>query len=879
MSQSRQIKRLADYQAPAFLTHSIELEFVLEPAATLVTATSKISRQGVHQLPLILDGHGFELLGISLDNQPLTDYQQTEEQLILSPLSAEFELRITTRLNPAENTALEGLYLSGGAYCTQCEAEGFRRITYYQDRPDVLAVFTTHIVADPQQFPFLLSNGNLIADTRLDNGKRRVTWFDPYPKPCYLFALVAGDFDELTGSYTTGSGREVALKFYVDKGNRERAAFALESLKRAMLWDEQEFGLEYDLDIYMVVAVDFFNMGAMENKGLNVFNSKFVLANPQTATDVDYFNIESIIGHEYFHNWTGNRVTCRDWFQLSLKEGLTVFRDQQFSAAMGSATLCRIDAIKTIRTAQFAEDAGPMAHPIRPEQVLEMNNFYTVTVYDKGAEVIRMQHTLLGQAGFRRGMDLYFQRFDGKAVTCDDFVQAMQDANQIDLSQFRRWYQQAGTPQLTVTSSQDATQASFTLTLQQHTAATSDGSPKLPLVLPVRLELISLDLNYRQQHLLILTEERQNFVFENVPPNVRAVLLADFSAPVKLQQQISLDDLLFIAANASDGVARWDAMQQIWSALVRESVDATHPVCIPENLVAMFRQLLEQPLDDLEFTAELLALPGFDTLAEQYPQIPVDGILDTLQSFRLQIARALTPELVRCYQGLPRLPYQYQSTQVGIRKLQSLCLSYLAQILSTAAAAQKAATDTAIPDSDFIAAATRLLQQHYLQADNMTDRQATLTAAVQAGLELAQPLLEDLLEKNGQDPLIFDKWASLQVSLPTEKVFERIENIVNYPQFSWNNPNRVRAVFSAFSHYNPQQFHRPDGRGYQLLAGIVGKIDQSNPQLAARLVTPLLSWKRYDEARQLLIKQQLGQLRDQPGLSNDLFEKVARSLS
>ncbi|OBP15024.1 aminopeptidase N [Rheinheimera sp. SA_1] len=867
MSQSRQIKRLADYQAPSFLTHSIELEFVLDPAATQVTAISKISRQGAHQLPLQLDGHGFELLGIWLNNVPLTDYQQTDEQLILAQLPDEFELKIVTQLNPAENTALEGLYLSGGAYCTQCEAEGFRRITYYQDRPDVLAVFTTHIVADAKSYPHLLSNGNLIADTLLENGQRRVSWQDPFPKPCYLFALVAGDFDELADSYTTGSGREVALKFYVDKGNRQRAVFALESLKRAMLWDEQEFGLEYDLDIYMVVAVDFFNMGAMENKGLNVFNSKYVLANPQTATDVDYFNIESIIGHEYFHNWTGNRVTCRDWFQLSLKEGLTVFRDQQFSAAMGSPTLCRIDAIKTIRTAQFAEDAGPMAHPIRPEQVLEMNNFYTVTVYDKGAEVIRMQHTLLGQAGFRRGMDLYFQRFDGKAVTCDDFVQAMQDANQFDLSQFRRWYQQAGTPELSVTTTQDDALASFTLTLQQQTDATADGSPKLPLVLPVRLELISADLNYRKQHLLVLTEERQSFVFEQVPANVRAVVLADFSAPVKLVQQISLDDLLFIAANASDGVARWDAMQQIWSDMVRQSVDAADPVMIPASLLSMFRQLLDQPLEDLEFTAELLALPGFDTLAEQYPQIPVDGILNTLQSFRQQIAKALTAELSRCYQRLPRQPYQYQSTQVGIRKLQSLCLGYLAQSISTAGS---------VPEN---AVVTALLQQHYLQADNMTDRQATLTAAVQAGLELAQPLLLDLLEKDGRDPLIFDKWASLQVSLPTTKVFEIIENIVNYPQFSWNNPNRVRAVFSAFSHYNPQQFHRADGRGYQLLASIVGKIDHSNPQLAARLVTPLLSWKRYDEARQHLIQQQLGQLRDQPGLSNDLFEKVARSLS
>jgi aminopeptidase N len=635
------------------------------------------------------------------------------------------------------------------------------------------------------------------------------------------------------------------------------------------LWDEQEFGLEYDLDIYMVVAVDFFNMGAMENKGLNVFNSKFVLANPQTATDVDYFNIESIIGHEYFHNWTGNRVTCRDWFQLSLKEGLTVFRDQQFSAAMGSPTLCRIDAIKTIRTAQFAEDAGPMAHPIRPEQVLEMNNFYTVTVYDKGAEVIRMQHTLLGQAGFRRGMDLYFQRFDGKAVTCDDFVQAMQDANQFDFTQFRRWYQQAGTPELSVTTTQDNASGRFTLTLQQLTNATADGSPKLPLVLPVKLELISPDLSYREQQLLVLTESEQSFVFEQVPANLCAVVLADFSAPVKLVQQVNLDDLLFIAAHASDGVARWDAMQQIWSDLVRQSVDAGQPSTIPLSLLTMFRQLLENPLADLAFTAELLSLPGYDTLAEQYQQVPVDGILQTLDSFRGQLAKQLTAELSRCYHRLPRTSYQYLPQQVGVRQLQALCLGYLAQCISSSAALNAAV------DADTI---QQVLQQHYLQADNMTDRQSVLMAAVRAGLDLAQPLLQDLLDKDGQDPLIFDKWASLQVSLPSDKVFEIIADIVKYPQFSWNNPNRVRAVFSAFSHFNPQQFHRPDGRGYQLLTTIVGQIDSSNPQLAARLVTPLLSWKRYDQARQQLIRQQLERLQAQAGLSNDLFEKVARSL-
>jgi aminopeptidase N len=873
MSQSRQIKRLADYQPSAFLTHRISLEFLLDPVATCVTAVSQISRQGSHHLPLQLDGQRLELVGIWVNQVPYTQYQRTEDALILNDVPDAFELKVVTRLDPSANTALEGLYLSGGAYCTQCEAEGFRRITYYQDRPDVLAVFTTQIVADPLAFPYLLSNGNLIADEMLPDGKRRVTWFDPYPKPSYLFALVAGDFDELVDQYTTASGREVALKFYVDKGNQQKAVFALESLKRAMLWDEQTFGLEYDLDIYMVVAVDFFNMGAMENKGLNIFNSKYVLANPQTATDVDYFNIESIIGHEYFHNWTGNRVTCRDWFQLSLKEGLTVFRDQQFSADMGSKTLCRIDAIKTIRTAQFAEDAGPMAHPIRPEQVLEMNNFYTVTVYDKGAEVIRMQHTLLGQAGFRRGMDLYFQRFDGKAVTCDDFVQAMQDANQVDLSQFRRWYQQAGTPELTVRSVQEPDTGRLELCFEQQNQPTADGSPKLPLVLPVRVELISADLQYRHEQLIVMTEAAQRFEFYDVPNDTTVVLLADFSAPVKLIQHLRLDQLLFIAAHANDGVARWDAMQKIWSDLVSQSIEQGKTVEIPAVLMDMFRRLLKQPLFDLEFTAELLSLPSYDVLAEQYPVIPVDAILDSLKDFREQIAGQLADDLIDCYEAMPRQVYQYQPEQVGIRKLKSLCLSYLAYAQNIA---HGNGEDTQQTHLSF--KIVDMLQKHYWQADNMTDRQAVLKAVVHAGLELAKPLLADLLDKDGQDPLMFDKWASLQVSFPTAQVFEMMEYVCQFAQFSWNNPNRVRAVFSAFSQLNPQQFHRADGRGYQLLTEVIAKVDQTNPQLAARLVTPLLSWKRYDSSRQDLIKHHLTCLRTKVGMSNDLFEKVARSL-
>lgn len=860
MNLLRQAKKLADYQPPSYLISHIELTFELDPKATQVTAISQFKRQAQQAVPLLLDGQNLSLKGVWLDDVLLSDYQILDGQLVIPSVPAEFTLKIITEINPAANTALEGLYLSNGAYCTQCEAEGFRAITYYPDRPDVLAIFTTHIIAPADDFPQLLSNGNKIADQQLADGRRQVSWHDPFPKPCYLFALVAGDFDALSDQYLTRSGRPVQLVFYVDKGNRQRASFALESLKRAMLFDEQHFDLEYDLDIYMVVAVDFFNMGAMENKGLNVFNSKYVLADDQTATDHDYYLIESIIGHEYFHNWTGNRVTCRDWFQLSLKEGLTVFRDQQFSAAMGSPTLSRIDAIQTIRTAQFAEDASPMAHPIRPVQVLEMNNFYTVTVYDKGAEVIRMQHTLLGDAGFRRGMALYFARHDGQAVTCDDFVQAMQDANNIDLQQFKRWYEQAGTPVLSINSDYCPQTQQLRLHVSQHTPVTADGSPKEPLLIPLKTELISMDGQYHQHLLLTVTAAEQTLVIEQVPAAVQVVTLADFSAPVKLIQARTTAELLFVVRHAHDGVARWDAMQTLWGNLVQQYCD--HQRCqLPDELIAMFRELLLQPSSDKAFCAELLSLPSYDILAEQFEPIPVAAILQVLADFRQQIASGLAAELWQCYSARSAQPYLYDAEQVGQRRLNSVCLSYLALL----------------PAYDSV------LQQHYMQADNMTDRLNVLQALVAAEPMRDNPLLDQLLQQFYQDfandVLVFDKWASLQVGRATPQVFDRIAQVTACPQFSMTNPNRVRAVYGAFSRLNPAQFHRVDGEGYRVLAEIVATLDQSNPQLAARLITPLLSWQRYPVTQQSLMKQKLEILKAKTDISNDLFEKVSRSLS
>lgn len=857
-TMNRTVTSRHDYQPPAFLITQVALTFELDPKATRVTSVMQVQRQS-EATSLKLDGQQLRLISVAINEQQLSAeaYQLDEHSLTLTDLPPCFELRIVTEISPQTNTALEGLYLADDTYCTQCEAQGFRRISYFLDRPDVLAEYQVTIKADARRYPYLLSNGNKVSEHLDQQGRRVVQWHDPFPKPCYLFALVAGDFDVLADNFITRSGRDVSLQLFVEKGQGHKGQFALDALKRAMAWDEQRFNLEYDLDIYMVVAVDFFNMGAMENKGLNVFNSKYVLADPATATDRDYFNIESIIGHEYFHNWTGNRVTCRDWFQLSLKEGLTVFRDQEFSADMSSATLCRIDAVKLIRTAQFAEDASPMSHPIRPEQVLEMNNFYTVTVYDKGAEVIRMLQTLLGRERFADGLALYLNRHDGQAVTCDDFVRAMQDASGVDLSQFSLWYSQSGSPELTVKQHYDSAAARLTLTVKQHTPPTADQTDKQALLMPIRIELL-LPGATKQQHVLQLTQASQQFVFDNISAEPVVVWLEHFSAPVKLHANSSDDSLLQIAALASDGVARWDAMQQFWSGKVAQ-VFAGHSAetVLPTQLFDMMQQWLHQPGDDLALTAELLMLPDFDSLAEQYQQIPVDGIWQALQQFEHLLATTLQAALRHCYDQLAGQAYQYSEYAVANRRLRALCLRYLARV-----------------DSD----AGLTVRAHYQQADNMTDTIAALSAAQQTDAALFSELISDFTARWQQDVLATDKAFALVASNPAEQVFSGIDAMLQHPQFSWKNPNRIRALFSAFSLRNPKQFHRVDGKGYQLLQQTVARVDVINPQVAARLVTPLLSWRRYDSTRQQLMQQALRQLAASATLSNDLYEKVSRSL-
>ena len=807
---------------------------------------------------LCLDGQQLQLVSLHYNDKLLAahEFDCTSQQLRLKVVEDRFRLTIKTQINPQANTALEGLYYANGSFCSQCEAEGFRRITYYLDRPDVLSVFRTTIIADTAHYPYLLSNGNKVEQRKLDNGQTLVCWQDPFPKPSYLFALVAGDFDVLRGDYQTRSGRTVALDFFVEKGQGSKATFALDALKRSMHWDEERFGLEYDLDTYMVVAVDFFNMGAMENKGLNVFNSKYVLVSKDTATDSDFFNVESIIGHEYFHNWTGNRVTCRDWFQLSLKEGLTVFRDQEFSRDMGSATVNRIHAVQVIRTAQFAEDASPMAHPIRPQQVMEMNNFYTVTVYDKGAEVIRMLHTLLGEAGFQAGMRLYFERHDGQAVTCDDFVQAMQDANHYDLTAFRLWYQQSGTPELTMQRHYEPQQQRLTLRLSQHTAATADQPHKAALVLPVRYQL--LDDTGRESGLFVMQQPNETLVFDGVSAQALPVLLEDFSAPVRLKHDYSEQELLRIAMEASNGFARWDALQSCWMLWLDQAMRQQDDFRLPDAFFELYQQLLTQPLEDKALTAELLKVPEYPAFAENFQQIPVDAILSAVDSFRQQISQRLAPELQACYQQHSEVAVDYNEMNVGKRALKNRCLDYLALHGQPAEA---------------------LLLQQYNSASNMTDKLAVLRACLHSTHPAFLGLMQQFATEWQHDVLVLDKWFSLHAAQPSDQVFEQITLLCQHPKFSWQNPNRVRAVFHAFAMQNPGQFHRLDGRGYQLLTDTLLKLDPINPQVSARLVTPLLSWQRFDSERQALMKAALHRLSAQPGISDDLYEKVSKALT
>ena len=854
MSESN-ARFLKDYTQPDFYIDTVDLTFDLEDTKTTVTNTMSFRRNGTHNRALVLDGEGLNLLSLKLNDITLSheNFKVNASSLTVSVSEDDFELTIETEINPKENKALEGLYKSGDAFCTQCEAEGFRRISYYLDRPDVMASFTTKVIADKTLYPFLLSNGNKVASGDLPNNKHYVDWQDPHKKPCYLFALVAGNFDLLEDRYLTQDGRDVCLQLFVDKGNLPRAQHAMDSLIKSMRWDEDRFNLCYDLDIYMIVAVDFFNMGAMENKGLNVFNSKYVLADTASATDEDYFNIEAVIGHEYFHNWTGNRVTCRDWFQLSLKEGLTVFRDQEFSADMHSASVNRIKNVRQLRAMQFPEDAGPMSHPIRPEKVKEMNNFYTFTVYEKGAEVIRMMHTLLGEEKFQQGMALYFERHDAQAVTCDDFVCAMEDASGVDLSQFRRWYSQSGTPELIVDKSFNASNKTLNITLSQRHKPTHDQSAKDNLHIPVAVELI--DDRSNQRHLLNLTEASMTWTFDgfNNPPVV--AVLCDFSAPVNLTFNQTEAELICVLRNAENEFCRWDAGQQLLKQQIG-SVATGESNEFSQDIVSSFGDILKQEGNE-SFSALQLTLPAFDELLMSCVGVDTDELVRATSRFKREFAQKYQSELEAKYQDCVTAYDDKSSAGVAKRELRNVCLSYLA----------------------CLSAHESTLASHANDAENMTDAMAALKAAANEGLACFDNIMANFEQKWRDNTLVMDKWFMVSASYNHNSIFERLSELIDHTLFSYENPNRARSLIGAFAQLNPKHYHNRNGDGYRFIADQVIKLDSINPQVASRMITPLIQFQGLDADRQSLVKAELKRIASVSGLSKDVEEKVSSALT
>jgi aminopeptidase N len=877
------VTRLADYTPPPYHVDSVELTFDLHEDHTTVTACSVIRACDDHarvQPPLRLDGIGLELDALVLDGRALdpSEYTIDAEGLTIAHVPRQFTLEVVTIIHPESNTALEGLYKSGGNFCTQCEARGFRKITYFLDRPDVMARYTTTLIADRLKYPVLLSNGNRGASGpatgRHAEGRHFATWIDPWPKPSYLFALVAGDLVCARDTFTTMSGREVGVEVWVEQHNLDKCAHAIASMKRAMRWDEDAFGREYDLDAYMIFSADDFNMGAMENKGLNVFNSKYVLARAETATDADFEAIEAVIAHEYFHNWTGNRVTCRDWFQLSLKEGLTVFRDQQFTADMTSKAVKRISDVRTLRSHQFPEDGGPLAHPVRPDAYIEISNFYTATVYEKGAEVIRMLHTLLGPERFRAGMDLYFERHDGQAVTCDDFAQAMQDASGIDLTLFRRWYGQAGTPAVAATGTYDAREQRFTLTLTQHCAPTPGQPLKLPLHIPVRIALLDPDgraLPLRlagavaaagTETVLSLTEVRQQYVFEGVSSVPVPSLLRGFSAPVKLEVGYSDGELAFLMGHDDDPFNRWEAGQRLSTRILLAAVEsfrAGRAIELPGAFIDAFGRTLADPALDGRYKALALALPDFTFLGEQMAQIDVEGLHAAREAVVSQLARAHRESLERAYEAnrTPG-PYRHDGESIAQRALRNTCLGYLSR--------------AGTPDALGLALA------QFDSANNMTDQVAALAAIVEVPGEARARALASFYEQWKADPLVIDKWLALQARSEAPDALAQVHALMSHPAYDARNPNRIRALVGVFCHGNPLRFHQADGSGYAFLREQVLRLDRQNPQVASRMLGAMNRWRKYDPQRQALMRAELQSIVAQAALSKDVYEVATKAL-
>jgi aminopeptidase N len=878
---------LRDYQVPDFLIKKTDLVFSLTEDITTVTSTLLITRnpESLHKAtPLVLQGQDLIIESIAIDGRELgeSDFTVDDETLtVVVPDSC--IITCITLIKPQENTSLEGLYKSSGMYCTQCEAEGFRKITYYLDRPDVMSEFSTKIIADKTRYPVLLSNGNLMHQGEMEDGRHWAQWHDPFKKPSYLFALVAGDLEFVEDSYTTLSHREVVLRIYVEQKDIDKCQHAMNSLKNAMAWDEKVYGREYDLDIFMIVAVDDFNMGAMENKGLNIFNTSCVLAKPETTTDAGFQRVEGVVAHEYFHNWSGNRVTCRDWFQLSLKEGFTVFRDEEFSADMGSRAVKRIEDVAVLRTLQFAEDAGPMAHPVQPPSFIEISNFYTLTVYEKGAEIVRMLHTLLGEEAFREGSDLYFQRHDGQAVTIEDFVAAMEAVSHRDLTQFKYWYTQAGTPIVTVSEQYDSENKTYQLKVKQTCPDTPEATAeeKQPFHFPLTMGLVGsnkpLPLMLEGEdaehecfnRVLEITQAEQVFTFVQVPEKPVVSLLRQFSAPVRLEIKRERGEYLQLLCYDEDAFSRWDAAQQLAVSIIQELIEAYQhkkTIAIDPALLEGLKTVLNDQGLDKAMVALLLTLPSEAYLSEIVPVIDVEAIHYARSQLKQFLAEGLQTELLACYQSINvDVPYEATAVEIAKRSLKNVALEYLMFVESSAV------------EKQFV----QQCEKQFLKANNMTDTMAAFKTLVHSPLEAVKPYKQkciDIFYNQWQhETLVVNQWLSVQATIPHVTTLETVKGLMEHPCFSIKNPNKVRALIGAFTQ-NLVAFHQISGEGYAFLAEQIIKLNAINPQIAARMITPLTRWKKYDGERQALMRLHLKEIQGTPNLSKDVFEVVSKSL-
>jgi aminopeptidase N len=866
---------LQDYKVSPFEIEKTELVFDLGNDHTRVTATLSILRNSLSDeqgADLVLHGsEGLDLQSVSVDGQLLEEgaYSRDSDSLSISGLADRAIITTEVLIKPQDNTTMMGLYRSRTMYCTQCEAEGFRDITYYLDRPDVMSEFTTKVIADKAQYPVLLSNGNPIERGELDGGRHFVTWHDPFKKPAYLFALVAGTLSCVDDSFTTLSGRQVALQIFVEEKDLDKCAHAMLSLKHSMRWDEQAYGREYDLDIFMIVAVDDFNMGAMENKGLNIFNTSAVLANPKTTTDAAFQRVEAIVAHEYFHNWSGNRVTCRDWFQLSLKEGFTVYRDSQFSADMNSATVKRIEDVSYLRTHQFAEDGGPMSHSVQPDAYMEINNFYTLTIYEKGAEIVGMIRTLLGADTFRQGSDLYFDRHDGQAVTIEEFVKAMEDASGRDLTQFRRWYKQSGTPQMAVTSRYDAADRTFTLDFSQSCPATPGQAQKQPFVIPVRLGLVGasgdlpLNSNGDTEMVYEVSQTDQQLIIENVGEAPVPSLLREFSAPIKLDYAYSKDQLLHLMANDSDGFNRWDAGQKLSFALLEKLTADSHqqrPLEMDSLLIAAYKSLLSDPNLDPAMVALMLQLPSEAQLHEEASVIYAEAIHSARLFVRQALASALSEQFVAVYERHNiEQEYAPDASQIGRRSLKNTALSYLMLVDNMG---------------------VELASKQFETADNMTDKASALSCLVNcpAAAQQAEAALQQFEQQYRDEALVMNLWLQVQAANSQPGGLQRVEELEAHSSFTLSNPNKIRSLIGGFCNANLVNFHNPDGSGYEFLKKRILTLHSRNPQVAARLMTPLTRWKKFPEPNSSQMREALQVIADEQGLVKDIYEIAIKSL-